>query len=101
MNSNNITVSQTDIKTAVFFHLPMCSPFYFLHFRESDSFRMNISRAGIRNADVGAVELPSYIFGVSEFESRSAENGAPSGTKTGTACCEVKPSIVIGQCGVH
>ena len=60
--------------------------FYFLHFRESDSFRMNISRAVRRNADVGAVDLPSYVFGVSKFESRDAENGAPSGTKIGTAC---------------
>jgi len=50
---------------------------------------MNISRAVRRNADVGAVELPSYIFGVSKFESRDAKNGARSGTKIGTACWEV------------
>jgi hypothetical protein len=86
MNSNNTSVSQNDIKTAVFFHLPMFSLFYFLHFRERDSFRMNIPRAVRRNADVGAVELPSYIFGVSKFESRDAENCAPFCIKTGTAC---------------
>jgi len=86
MNNNDIKVSQIDIKTAVFFHLPIFSLFYFLHFRECDSFRMNISRAVRRNADVGAVELPSYIFGVSKFESRNAENDAPSGIKIGTAC---------------
>jgi hypothetical protein len=86
MNNNNNKVSQIDIETAVFFHLPMFSFFYFLHFRERDSFRMNISRAVRRNADVGAVELPSYIFGVSKFESRDAENDAPFCIKIGTAC---------------
>jgi hypothetical protein len=86
MNNNNIKVSQIGIKATVFFHLPMFSLFYFLHFRERDSFRMNISRAVRRNADVGAVELPSYMFGVSTFESSDAENYAPSGTKTGPAC---------------
>ena len=64
----------------------MFSLFYFLHFREGNSFRMNVSRAVRRNADVGAVELPSYICGVSNFEIRDAENYTPSGTKTGTAC---------------
>ena len=62
---------------------------------------MNIARAVRRNADVGAVELSSYIFGVSKFESRDAENDAAFCTKTGTTCCEVKPSIITGQCGVH
>ena len=47
---------------------------------------MNISRTVRRNADVGAVELPSYIFGVSKSESRNAENDAPFGIKIGTAC---------------
>jgi hypothetical protein len=86
MNNNDNKVSQIVIKTAVFFYLPMFSLFYFLHFRECDSFRMNTSRAVRRNADVGAVELPSYVFGVSKFESRNAENDAASGVKTGTAC---------------
>ena len=86
MDSNNIKDSQIGIQTTVFFHLPMFSLFYFLHFRERDSFRMNISWAVWRNADVGAVELPSYVPGVSKFESRDAENGAPSSTKPWTAC---------------
>jgi len=64
----------------------MFSLFYFLHFTERDSFRMNISRAVRRNADIGAVELQSYIRGVSKFEIRDAENYTPSGTKIGTAC---------------
>jgi hypothetical protein len=101
MNSNNIGVSQIDINTAVFFHLPMFSLFYFLHFREGNSLRMNISRAMRRNTDIGAIELPSYTFGVSKFESRDAENDAPFCAKTGTTCCEIKPSIIIRQRGVH
>ena len=101
MNNNNIKVSQIDITAAAFFHLPMFSLLYFLHFREGERFRMNIARAVRRNADVGAVELSSYIFGVSKFEIRDPEIDAPFCTKTGTTCCEVKPSIITGQCGVH
>jgi hypothetical protein len=86
LNSNINNVSQIDINAGVFFHLPVFSLFYFLHFREGDSFRMNISRAVRRYADVGAVELPSYIFEVPKFESRDAENGASFYTKPGTAC---------------
>jgi hypothetical protein len=74
----------------------MFSRFYLLHFREGDSFWMNISRAVRRDADVDAVELPSYVFGVSKFESRDAENYAPFCTETRTACWEVKQPIIIG-----
>ena len=38
---------------------------------------MNIFRAMTRNADVGAIELPGYVFRVSKLERGDTENGAP------------------------